>query len=259
MSSSKWKTIDASVRGTDHEFHELPCQDFSSSYVQQTAEGEVLIACCSDGAGSATFAQLGARFVCDHIIMTVADTISSGVSISSLDRTFFVEMLRQIRGQLEVLALDHESTLSQFACTCLFAVIGEGLSVWGQIGDGAMVISAPENQCEVVFWPHQGEYINTTSFLTSANWEEKLEIKILDQRIDELALLTDGLQMLALSYANRQAHAPFFSPMFRVLRDIDEPLSLIPQLETFLNSENVNRRTGDDKTLVLATRLTNSA
>ena len=72
----------------------------------------------------------------------------------------------------------------------------------------------------------------------------------------ELALFTDGLQALALHFVSREVHAPFFEPMFERLRQ--EPPGDAPGLEAelraFLDSAEVNRRTDDDKTLVLATR-----
>jgi len=55
----------------------------------------------------------------------------------------------------------------------------------------------------------------------------------------------------------REAHALFFEPMFARLRR--EPVakreSLVEEFRVFLDSPPVNQRTDDDKTLVLATRL----
>jgi hypothetical protein len=71
--------------------------------------------------------------------------------------------------------------------------------------------------------------------------------------VDEVALLTDGLQSLALRFASREAHGPFFEPMFERLRGPEQPSE--SELAAFLGSGPVNARTDDDKTLVLATRL----
>ena len=72
-----------------------------------------------------------------------------------------------------------------------------------------------------------------------------------------MALLTDGLQGLALRFASREAHGPFFEPMFaRLRREARRGLDgLHGELARFLDSPAVNQRTDDDKTLVLATRL----
>jgi hypothetical protein len=70
-------------------------------------------------------------------------------------------------------------------------------------------------------------------------------------------VLTDGLQMLSLVYASKQVHDPFFEPMFTVLRSAESEAlqQLDDQLHRFLDSPEVNNRTDDDKTLVLATRI----
>jgi hypothetical protein len=60
--------------------------------------------------------------------------------------------------------------------------------------------------------------------------------------------------MLALSYASKSAHQPFFARMFAALRKVGDREDLVVPLRQFLDSPAVNDRTDDDKTLVLATR-----
>jgi hypothetical protein len=78
----------------------------------------------------------------------------------------------------------------------------------------------------------------------------------LERPILDLALLTDGLQMLALNYSEGRVHDPFFRPMFNLLRDSETGETLEQPLIVFLDSKRVNDRTDDDKTLFLATRRT---
>jgi hypothetical protein len=76
--------------------------------------------------------------------------------------------------------------------------------------------------------------------------------------VDEVAIFTDGLQMLALNMESRTVHQPFFSDLFRYLRmanDADKVSILNGKLATYLDSPGINGRTDDDKTLFLATRL----
>src|SRR5207253_127084 len=107
---------------------------------------------------------------------------------------------------------------------------------------------------KTVFWPQSGEYANTTFFLTGQDFEERLAFCVLAQKVEELALFTDGLQPLALHYASRSVHAPFFDPMFKRLHSAPDVTSLEGPLQEFLRSKAVNERTDDDKTLILATR-----
>jgi hypothetical protein len=83
--------------------------------------------------------------------------------------------------------------------------------------------------------------------------EQVLEVRC-GEPVDELALFTDGLQMLALHFASRSAHRPFFEPLFTTLREAANPEALGGPLREFLDSPAVNERTEDDKTLVLAIR-----
>ena len=106
-----------------------------------------------------------------------------------------------------------------------------------------------------VFWPQSGEYVNTTNFITDPRFESFLEFTWRDAPEDEVALFTDGLQMLGLNFRDKQAHGPFFAPMFQSLQKQDKPEDLIGPLRAFLESPELAERTDDDKTLVLATRI----
>jgi len=106
-----------------------------------------------------------------------------------------------------------------------------------------------------VFWPDNGEYANTTYFITDSDAIANLQIEIFSYKPQNIALFTDGMQRLRLQFATCSVYIPFFTPMFQSLALEPPGLSekLNHQLELFLNSPSVNQRTDDDKTLVLAT------
>jgi hypothetical protein len=143
--------------------------------------------------------------------------------------------------------------LGDFASTLLTAIVGREATVFSQIGDGAIVFNDGSGY-QTAVWPQSGEYVNTTYFLTGADWTERLGFRSVSGVVEELALLTDGLQPLALHYASRSVHAPFFDPMLAALRQAPCPEGLEGPLRLFLASPSVNDRTDDDKTLMLATR-----
>ncbi len=76
------------------------------------------------------------------------------------------------------------------------------------------------------------------------------------EEIEEIALFSDGLQMAALHYPSRTAHSPFFRSFLEPLRA--EPFGrserLSSALARFLGTPEVNARTDDDKSLIIATR-----
>jgi hypothetical protein len=144
----------------------------------------------------------------------------------------------------------------QLACTLLVAIVGTDWAVFAQIGDGVMIYNG-DNGYEFVFWPDIGEYANTTRFLTDEDYRNHLKIDFKDRNINELALMTDGLQMLALDFKESRVHDRFFEPLFRTIRSNTDEDSLQKSLLDFMDSKRVNDRTDDDKTLFLAIRNNN--
>ena len=119
-----------------------------------------------------------------------------------------------------------------------------------------MVYRDAGGEIRPALWPQSGEYANCTWFVTDDELASRVEFASVEG-VHEIALLTDGLQGLALRFLGREAHGPFFEPMFARLRRerSGRGTRLDGELRAFLDSPAVNRRTDDDKTLVLATRL----
>ena len=216
---------------------------------------EVLVAVASDGAGSASCSDHGARLVCRSFSERVNDRLRLDSFETSWTSDLGRELAVAVRGELLEAADRLMVAPRELSCTFLAAVLGPKRSLFLQIGDGALVESDGLD-CRPVFWPQSGEYVNTTRFLTDPQALDHLMVETSDRRIEELAILTDGLQPLALTYANRGAHPPFFRPLFGSLRR--EPsgfaASLVHPCVRWLRSDSVTRRTDDDLTIVLATR-----
>lgn len=248
-----WKLLYESVPGVSHEAVGLPCQDHSLSEWIETAGETVLLVACADGAGSADHADIGARVACEAITGQVRDAVVNGTRIPDINGDMVTAWHRRVRERLSAEADRRSARLRDFACTLLTAIVGEGQAVFSQVGDGAIVLREGDGY-RTVFWPQSGEYLNTTNFLTDEEFDRRLEFRAHAERVDELALFTDGLQMLTLRYADRSVHRPFFEPMFLALRAADSASALQAPLRDFLTSPAVNGRTDDDKTLILATR-----
>ncbi|MCI0335258.1 MAG: protein phosphatase 2C domain-containing protein [Planctomycetes bacterium] len=105
-----------------------------------------------------------------------------------------------------------------------------------------------------IFWPQSGEYANTTNVLTSDDYRDRLDFLAIKTGCSNFALLTDGLERLALSFTQQTPHAPFFEPLFKALRTSGDLAGLSEGLRKFLASESVQLRSDDDKTLIIATR-----
>ncbi len=142
-----------------------------------------------------------------------------------------------------------------FACTFLGAVVTDGAALLFQVGDGAVVFDGDAG-LEAAVWPMVGEYANTTYFVSDEDALNRLCVRTVNRRISRLALFTDGVQRIALNFAAKAPHEPFFAPLFAVLDSAseDQAEALDLALAQFLASAEVNASTDDDKTLVLATR-----
>lgn len=256
-----WKYVFASVAGTSHSKQGRPCQDSAScSLITGTGGQAALVAVASDGAGSARRAEAGSALVCSLFVEEIRLLFEGGGGARQITREFVEGWVKRFQNLITLRAGAEGLQPRDFASTFLATVIGSDCAVFTQIGDGAIVISSVEedDQFRCVFWPQQGQYANTTYFLTDEDAAGRLDYGMSDRPINELALFTDGLQGLALHYQTRSAHAPFFLPIFSWLRPISGGYSekLSSSLASFLDSKKVNERTDDDKTLILATRRT---
>ena len=186
-------------------------------------------------------------------ISSLSELVDAGLTIDRLGPDSLMLAFQIARRQLSLMASMRCLPVSEFACTLLVSVLGRDRALFGQIGDGAIVIGSNE-RLRPVFWPQSGEYANTTNFLTGLEFESRIETVELHESVSEIAIFTDGLQNLALRFAERMVHEPFFSPMFANLSSSEDPRKLDEPLRSFLGSKPVNDRTDDDKTLLLATR-----
>lgn len=258
MSPPEWRLAAASVLGTAHVKLGLPCQDAHRCSVQRTAGGEpVLIAVVCDGAGSAARADAGAELACRLIHDEIAATLGAeGAGVRGITQGWIEERLGRFQAEVAARAEAEGCQPRDFACTLLAAAVGPDCAAFCQIGDGAIVIGEEEDNYRWIFWPDRGEYENVTFFATEPEAIDHLQFELAERKIDEIALLSDGLQRLALHYQTKTAHAAFFKPMLAALREAPEGAleSLSTQLEAYLSSPSVNERTDDDKTLILASR-----
>lgn len=254
MSLLAWRTAYASTAGTSHARSGTPCQDAGRCDVLAVAGGEVLVACVADGAGSAAHSELGARLVVECFHAVFGDAARAAPALEWLDRDFALGWLAMVQDRIRGLAADMACEASEFACTALGAVVGETGAGFVQIGDGAIVVGGAGAHAWV-FWPQHGEYANSTFFVTMPDAAELLQFERRNAPA-ELALFSDGLERLILDMRTRTVHSPSLRPILGWLAATGPALDGLPSpvVAAFLHSEPVNRRTDDDKTLVLAVR-----
>lgn len=254
---TRWRYVQAHSKGTSHLINDLPCQDRALSKIFTDSNGqEIFLGAVADGAGSACRSEYGAEIATRLILKKLENFLEQGQALTDLSRFTIEQWITQISDQIGELANEEGLSRREYACTLLVAAMKPTEGWFLQIGDGVIVVGT-EEEYYPIFWPMTGEYANSTYFITDTSVVEKLQVEMINNRfIEDIALMSDGLQGLALQFATRSAHTPFFKPMFNRLAEESSPgLSRIlsASLQNFLDSELVCSRTDDDKTLILST------
>ena len=248
-----WRVAGASVPGASHLRCGLPCQD---AHLWKLEAGGALIAAVADGAGSAPCAEEGAR-------IAVQAAVEQAAAIWRLARPHERDDWGQlIQAAFTVARLAVESAARNLgrpthdlATTLLLAVATSEQTAAGQVGDGAVVARLGGEGLIALTRPPRTEHLNETTFLTTDGADAEMQFALYGRPADALALLSDGLQMLALKMPQGAPHAPFFAPLLRFTAAA-EPARTEEQLRAFLQSPGVAERTDDDVTLLLAVRQT---
>lgn len=272
MTMKHWSWIVATSTGTSHLKHNLPLQDAQACAVvpirsdSQTCDAEWFVAVTCDGAGSASHGQQGALIACRtirqaarrHLAAASAPSASSPqeprLTASALPsaetvRTWADEARQRIRSAAERRGL----SARDFACTLVLALSNGQETLVAHIGDGGIVARlADGGTWQALSWPDHGEYASTTRFVTDEP-PAPLRTHITRQPIDALALFSDGIERMVLDMVTQTPFARFFSTMAAPLpKEPGKAHALSSQLKAYLDSEAVNSRTDDDKTLVMA-------
>jgi protein phosphatase 2C-like protein len=199
-------------------------------------------------------ADQGAQIAVDAAISYLTRSLEA-------NRTDFELLLREavVAARYEVIneANRQGSEARNYASTFLAVILTPEGGGALQIGDGVIVLSDDGDGWSWMFWPQHGEYANTTYFLTDVNAIDRVEIEVFRGIIKDVALMSDGLEPLALHYASKTVHDPFFTGLFQPLINAagsSEIGQLSVHLEKFLASDQVRSRTDDDVSLIIATR-----
>ncbi len=140
--------------------------------------------------------------------------------------------------------------INDLATTLLVVLVTSKRLAAMQIGDGFIVFKPLGGNYQLLFQPDKGEYINETTFVTSSNALEDMQIKVLTEPVAFICVATDGVEKVSINYKNWQPFPPFFQPLEEYLQQTETPLQ--EDLEEFLEREDLNKLTTDDKTLLLA-------
>lgn len=240
--ATQWRTVSASVVGSAHHRDGTPGQD--AVRVQVLDDGATTVVAVADGAGSCAEGGRGAA------VAVAAAVDAAVVAVAAGERPIDAANLALDAARVAVEEAAGERAVGEFASTLAVAVVTRSAMGAAVIGDSAVVVSAA-GDLEVVTG-EAGEYVNETTFLTSATLDSARRAATVAGPVDGVAVFSDGLALLALDAATGRAHAPFFAPLFDFARSSeDDGDERGAALEAFLSSPRVRERTDDDVTLAL--------
>ncbi|MET1414396.1 PP2C family serine/threonine-protein phosphatase [Roseibium sp. HPY-6] len=253
-----WMWVGATSTGIRHLKKNEACQDSATAFeVRISDDDSAFIAIVSDGAGSTKFGGIGSAITCRTFARLAKDYLLSGQTISSLSDELVKEWVEVTRYRISKAAKTRESKMREFAATLVMAIVGENDTCFIQIGDGACVFKTKCNgHFGVPIVPMHGEYASSTYFITDMN-TVRFERVIVNEAVQQIAVLTDGIEKLAILPDRMSADEEFFHSLFQPFENFQSNgrnREFSKFLRSWLASEAICERTDDDKSLILAQR-----
>lgn len=216
-----WSGFSASIPGSGHIRHGLPCQD-ASAVVQSPRPA--LIVC--DGRGSASRSQDGAKGAVDAFATQCAVFEPMLASILDADEAaparweMFCRILYRTLRQVQVnLASKQGISEKEFDFTVAAAIVGKNWIGCFQVGDGSIVLRQDGTPI-TAFLPDKGEFANQTHFLRE-NGESagKFHGELFSAHANSgIAITSDGPEHLMFQLKD-MTPGPIFSHFFDDLQN----------------------------------------
>lgn len=241
-----WHTQTACVTGRSHQRSGMPLQDRTCV----RTEGGVTAAAVSDGAGSARLSQEGAgaavqrvcRFLCQHF-----DALYQSETPAQLRQA----VLEQAQEAVSSRARELDAPLRELACTLLAVAVKGDQYLLFHLGDGVIAYQK-EGSLQVASVPWNGEFANSTVFVTSPNALRHCRVyRGTQPKLEGFCLMTDGCEA-ALYDKRRQRVAPLLGVLLQQtqLLQAQTAAEILDEVLTRV----IARRSYDDCSLVLLSR-----
>jgi hypothetical protein len=248
----KWQAVAKSVIGTKHIKSETPCQDYSAYKVID--QESVIIGAVSDGMGSAKFSEIGSKLA---VRTTLKYLHKVAVWRYKVDENTWKKhcekLLIEVRNKLNIYAQKKEVNIDDLACTLIAFVATPQRLVAMQIGDGLIVVRSNDEDYELLFQPDKGEFLNETTPVTSSTAVGEMLFCVKSKAYDFICAATDGVEHLGLDKKTQKwkPYEKFFQGLEESIFSNNTLQHKEREVDDFLNDENLNKRTDDDKTLLL--------
>ena len=256
-----WRIATATAPGSSHLRDDLPNQDAVACRLVKTGRGDVVVIAVADGAGSASRSDEGSRVAVQTAVATIVDGINNrpaSVARKHLATSLVREAIKRAKNSVVRYGRANGVEPRELASTLIVAVAGVRLFTAAQVGDGAVVaFDTHSGAARTLCAAHTGEFANETTFITSRTRPHRVASvgHAPGGDYNSLALITDGLQNLALKMPEREAFMGFWNPMLNDLAASEDTNAVSARLHAFISGERVQSRTTDDVTVAVAARI----
>ena len=245
--STLWHFVECAVTGRRHRAADLPCQDKTHA----CESGGTAVIALADGAGSAAFSQEGAETACQEIAAIFSGSFDAFDAETDGARGK-QQILTQLCTALAARADECACHVDALASTLLAVAVKGDRFILLHIGDG-VIGCLREDQLVVLSQPLNGEFINTTVFITSPEATDTMKLVKGDVAdICGCVLLSDGAEM-SLYDRRQKTLAPVLHRVFNTARGEDRANMEEMLRRSFENS--VIQATGDDCSIALMVRM----
>lgn len=242
-----WNIIQCAVRGQSHIKSNIPCQDKTYS----TFSNDTHVIALADGAGSAKFSHFGAesvtKWICSNLNNKFDDYFYNDNG-TAVKQEIIENLLKVISEKADELGCETKA----LASTLMFVAIKGNNFILAHIGDG-IIGYLKDDELKVASYPENGEFINTTVFITSN--EAIATMKLIKGALNEIqgfVLLSDGAEV---SLYNKTENK-----LADVVKKIMQISVIVPahivQDQLRLSFENVvSKFTTDDCSIIILTKI----
>ncbi len=240
---NRYRVISVCLTGPYHKQKGIRCQD----YAVCVQKDKRIIAVVSDGAGSAKYGYLGAKYVCKTLCQNL-------LAIRTKDiRQCVVDALEATRDELICHRLNkskNEAGLIDFAATVVGMIYDGKGGLFFHIGDGAAIALPRQDTKKIIISePENGIFSSETFFFTMDDWRDSLRF-IPFEKSRSAFLMTDGVTGFALKRNMRELETGFVSPINTFLENEKNTKRATKALKNTLETPKASKLAGDDKTLM---------
>jgi hypothetical protein len=177
------------VVGRSHIATSTPCQDYVAA---RNSRGVGCVA-LADGAGSRAHSELGAQEAVKATLRILSRDFDELYTLASSDNFSVASRViaachRALKKKAQTLSVD----IGTLACTLMFAAHKNGRYLAGHLGDGIIAMETSPGVVEVLSRPDNGEFANTTVFVTELDAASRFRIYAGAHSASAFAVMSDG-------------------------------------------------------------------